>query len=131
MHLKVVSNIFVERLWRNVKHEDVYLKGYGSMVDLTLGLTEYFVFYNRERPHQSLGYKTPDTVYRTAIDGGAVIVDKFGGAVEAPPVPLRSTGGASTADTRSTATATEETKAKTNPGQRRPAASEVEWGAIQ
>jgi putative transposase len=121
---RAFDNIFVERLWRNVKHEDVYLKGYGSMVDLTLGLTEYFVFYNGERPHQALGYKTPDTVYRTAIGGGAVIVDKFGGAVEAPPVPLRSTGGASTADTRSTAT--EETKAKTKPGQRRPAASEVQ-----
>jgi len=79
------DNIFVERLWRNVKHEDVYLKGYGSMVELTLGLTKYFAFYNGERPHQSLGYETPDTVYRTALGGGAVIVDKFGGAAEAPP----------------------------------------------
>jgi len=78
-------NIFVERLWRNVKHEDVYLKGYGSMVELTLGLTEYFAFYNGERPHQSLGYKTPNTVYRTAAGGGAMIVDKFSGAMEAPP----------------------------------------------
>jgi putative transposase len=110
----------VERLWRNVKHEDVYLKGYGSMVELTLGLTEYFAFYNGERPHQSLGYETPDTVYRTAIGGGAVIVDKFGGAAEAPPVSLRSTVGASAADRRSEATA------KTKPGQRRPAATEVE-----
>jgi len=121
---RAFDNIFVERLWRNVKHEDVYLKGYGSMVDLTLGLTVYFAFYNGERPHQSLGYKTPDTVYRTAIGGGAVIVDKFGGAAEAPPVSLRSTGGASAADRRSQATA--KTEVKTNPGQRRPAASEVE-----
>jgi putative transposase len=119
---RAFDNIFVERLWRNVKHEDVYLKGYGSMGELTLGLTEYFAFYNGERPHQSLGYETPDTVYRSAIGGGAMIVDKFGGA--APPVPLRSMGGASTANTRSKATAT--TEAKTKPGQRRPAATEVE-----
>ena len=121
---RAFDNIFVERLWRNVKHEDVYLKGYGSICELTLGLTEYFAFYNGERPHQALGYETPDTVYRTAIGGGAMIVDKFGGAVEAPPVPLRSTGGASTENTRSKATAT--TEAKTKPGQRRPAAREVE-----
>jgi putative transposase len=75
---RAFDNIFVERLWRNVKYEDVYLKGYASMVELTLGLTEYFAFYNDERPHQSLGYKTPSTVYRTARDGGAMIVDKFG-----------------------------------------------------
>jgi transposase InsO family protein len=55
---RAFDNIFVERLWRNVKHEDVYLKGYGSMIDLTLGLTEYFAFYNGEDPHQSLGYKS-------------------------------------------------------------------------
>jgi len=49
------------------------------MVELTLGLTEYFAFYNGERPHQSLGYQTPNSVYRTAVAGGAMIVDKFGG----------------------------------------------------
>jgi putative transposase len=94
---RAFDNIFVERLWRSVKHEDVYLKGYSSMVELTLGLTEYFAFYNGERPHQSLGQKTPDVVYRSAVGGGAMIVDKFGGAVEessvAPPVPLRYTLG--------------------------------------
>jgi putative transposase len=57
--------------------EDVYLKGYASMGELMLGLTEYFAFTNGERPHQSLGHKTPDVVYRTAIGGGALIVDKF------------------------------------------------------
>jgi len=67
----------VERLWRNVKHEDVYLKGYATMADLLLGLMEYFVFYNTERPHQSLGYDTPDEVYRTASGGGARIVGKY------------------------------------------------------
>jgi len=49
-------------------------------------------FYNGERPHQSLGYTTPDLVYQTAIGGGAVIADKFGGAVGEAPVPLRSSG---------------------------------------
>ena len=56
---RAFDNIFVERLWRSVKHEDVYLKGYATMGELVLGLTEYFVFYNGERPHQSLGQKTP------------------------------------------------------------------------
>ena len=75
---RVFDNIFVERLWRNVKYEDVYIKDYVTMDELMAGLTEYFSFYNFERPHQSLGYKTPDAVYQTGIGGGAVIVDKFG-----------------------------------------------------
>ncbi len=83
------DNIFVERLWRSVKHEDVYLKGYASMDELLVGLADYFAFYNGERPHQSLDNKTPDVVYRSAIGGGAMIVDKFGGAVEG----IRAGGG--------------------------------------
>lgn len=74
---RAFDNIFVERLWRSVKHEDVYLKGYAAMGELMVGLTEYFAFYNGERPHQSLGQRTPDVVYRTASGGGAVIVDRF------------------------------------------------------
>lgn len=124
---RAFDNIFVERLWRSVKHEDVYLKGYATMVELMVGLAEYFAFYNGERPHQSLGQKTPEVVYRTAIGGGAVIVDKFPRAVEEPPVPLRSTGVSSTAEARSEATA--KTKEKAKPGQRRSAASEVECAA--
>jgi hypothetical protein len=89
---RAFDNIFVERLWRNVKHEDVYLKGYSTMIELTVGLAEYFTFYNSERPHQSLGQETPDVVYKTAMGGGAVIVDKYPRAVEGTPVPLRSTG---------------------------------------
>ena len=132
---RVFDNIFVERLWRNVKYEDVYLKGYGSMGELMVGLPTYFAFYNGERPHQSLGNKTPDVVYRTGRGGGALILDKFGGAGEEPPVPLRSTGDSSPATARSKArataeaTATAETKAKAKPGQRRPAALEVECPA--
>jgi len=81
---RALDNIFVERLWRSVKHEDVYLKGYTTVSDLLLGLTEYFVFYNRERMHQSLGYATPDEVYRTASGGGATIVDKYSRAEKTP-----------------------------------------------
>lgn len=74
---RALDNIFVERLWRSVKHEDVYLKGYVNMRELQLGLTEYFEFYNTERPHQSLGNLTPIQVYQTGSGGGARIVDKF------------------------------------------------------
>ena len=134
---RAFDNIFVERLWRSVKHEDVYLKGYASMGELLVGLTDYFAFYNGERPHQSLDNKTPDVVYRSAIGGGAMIVDmarghvEFPRAVEGTPVPLRSTGDSSTAKakaeatTKAKATATSEAK----PGQRRSAASEVECTA--
>jgi len=45
---RAFDNIFVERLWRNVKHEDVYLKGYATMGELLIGLTKYFAFYNGE-----------------------------------------------------------------------------------
>jgi putative transposase len=75
---RALDNIFVERLWRTVKYEDVYIKGYASLPELRLGLTAYFAFYNGERPHQSLGYRTPDDVYRSGDGGGAGIVDRFG-----------------------------------------------------
>jgi putative transposase len=120
---RAFDNIFVARLWRSVKHEDVTLKGYASMGELWVGLTDYFAFTNGERPHQSLGNKTPDVVYRTAIGGGAVIVDKLPRAVEESPVPLRSTGDSSTAKARA------KPESKTKPGQRRPAVSEVECAA--
>jgi putative transposase len=77
---RALDNIFVERLWRNVKYEDVYLRGYASMAELMVGLAQYFAFYNAERPHQALDYATPDRVYRTGVGGGALIVDKFGNA---------------------------------------------------
>jgi len=74
---RALDNLFVERLWRSVKHEDVYLKGYADVPELLLGLMDYFGFYNTERSHQSLNYRTPDEVYRTGHGGGARIVDKF------------------------------------------------------
>ena len=75
---RALDNIFVERLWRSVKYEEVYLKQHDTVQSLLMGLTDYFVFYNQERYHQSLGYKTPDRVYQTAIGGGAKIIDKYG-----------------------------------------------------
>lgn len=75
---RALDNIFVERLWRNVKYEDVYLKGYANMAELMVGLAQYFAFYNAERPHQSLGYQTPDQVHNAGVGGGAMIVDRFG-----------------------------------------------------
>jgi putative transposase len=60
---RALDNIFVERLWRSVKYEDVYLKGYQTMREAYAGLKDYFWFYNNERFHQSLDYKTPREVY--------------------------------------------------------------------
>jgi len=131
---RAFDNIFVERLWRNVKYEDVYLKGYATMSELQAGLEKYFLLYNGERPHQSLGNKTPDVVYQTGIGGGAMIVDKFPRAEEEPSVPLRSTESSSSAGAKPEATATSKTtakskastRAKISTGQRRPAAKVVE-----
>lgn len=75
---RAADNIFVERLWRSVKYEEVYLKDYASVPELLLGLTTYFEFYNGERPHQSLADGTPNRVYATGQGGGARIVDTFG-----------------------------------------------------
>ena len=61
---RLFDNIFVERLWRTVKYEDIYIKGYETIEQARLGLSRYFKFYNNERYHQSLGYKKPADVYR-------------------------------------------------------------------
>jgi len=58
-----MDNIMVERLWRTVKYEDIYIKDYETVEDLKKGLRSYFWFYNNERPHQSLGNRTPAEVY--------------------------------------------------------------------
>lgn len=74
---RALDNIFVERLWRSVKYEDIYLKRYDRMGELWVGLNEYFVFYNEKRKHQSLDYRTPSQVYTSGIGGGAMITDYF------------------------------------------------------
>jgi len=60
---RVYDNIFVERLWRSVKYEEVYPKEYDSVREAVRCFTAYFRFYNQDRPHQSLGYRTPFDVY--------------------------------------------------------------------
>ena len=66
-----MDNVFVERLWRSVKYEDIYLRGYETVPELDQGLMRYFGFYNDERLHQSLGYRTPAEVYREVRGLGA------------------------------------------------------------
>jgi putative transposase len=61
--------VFVERLWRSVKYEDIYIKDYERVIDLELGLTAYFRFYDEDRPHQSLNYQTPGEVYQAGLRG--------------------------------------------------------------
>ena len=63
---RALDNVFVERLWRSVKYEDVYLKDYVSVPDARAQLGRYFTFYNQERPHQALAYRTPAAVYAEA-----------------------------------------------------------------
>jgi putative transposase len=63
-----VDNVFVERLWRSVKYEEVYLKAYDSVAKARYSLGQYFEFYNTERRHQSLGEQTPDTIYKQRAD---------------------------------------------------------------
>jgi len=70
---RALDNIFVERLWRTAKYEDIYLKGYATLPELEAGLEEYFAFYNGERLHQALGEQTPNAVYASGIGGGARI----------------------------------------------------------
>lgn len=60
---RCMDNIFVERLWRSVKYEEIYLNDYTSVDELRQGLKRYFHFYNEERPHQSLNSATPLEVY--------------------------------------------------------------------
>ena len=60
---RALDNVFVERLWRTVKYEEVYLKGYETVPVATRSLGEYFRFYNEERLHQALAYRTPAAVY--------------------------------------------------------------------
>jgi len=58
-----VDNVFVERLWRSVKYEDVYLRAYETPTELRAGLARYFEFYNTRRRHSALDRRTPDAVY--------------------------------------------------------------------
>ena len=63
---RYLDNIFVERLWRSLKYEEVYLKAYQNGTEARNGIGAYLDFYNQERPHQALGYRTPDLAYDEA-----------------------------------------------------------------
>ena len=62
---RALDNIFVERLWRSVKYEDIYLNDYQQVKEVRIGLENYFKFYNTERLHQSLGYQTPHEIHNS------------------------------------------------------------------
>lgn len=64
---RALDNIYVERLWRSLKYEDIYLKSYENMKELKEGIRNYFKFFNTTRFHQSLDYETPDTIYYRAF----------------------------------------------------------------
>lgn len=64
---RALDNIFVERLWRSLKYEEIYLKSYAGMKELKEAIDNYFYFFNTERFHQSLEYSTPDEIYYGAF----------------------------------------------------------------
>jgi putative transposase len=65
---RAIDNIFIERLWRTVKYQNVYIKGYETMTEARDGLNEFFNYYNNDRLHQSLGYRRPIEVYLNGMD---------------------------------------------------------------
>ena len=74
---RCLDNIFIERLWRSVKYEEVYLKEYSTLPDARIALELYFSFYNESRLHQALGYETPMEVY-FAVNGDSGMAQKTG-----------------------------------------------------
>jgi len=83
---RVFDNVFVERVWRTVKYEEVYLHHYETMDEARAGLARYFQFYNRERPHQALGWRTPHEAYFGTQEATG---DSETAAAVATPVGLR------------------------------------------
>jgi hypothetical protein len=70
-----MDNVFIERLWRSLKHEDVYLKGYADGRELHEGLSDWIAFYNDRRLHQALGYRAPMAVWRHGISSAVDVMD--------------------------------------------------------
>ena len=64
---RYMDNIFVERLWRSLKYEKVYLNAYATVAEAKTGIGAWLSFYNDERPHQSLGYRTPRQIYQEGL----------------------------------------------------------------
>jgi len=72
---RFADNIFVERLWRSVKYEEVYLKAYESVAQARRGIAAYFEFYNHQRLHQALGYRTPRQVLEEGLGMNRALAD--------------------------------------------------------
>jgi putative transposase len=84
-----MDNVFIERLWRSLKHEDVYLKGYADGREARAGIGSWIAFYNGRRPHQALGNRAPMAVWRDGVTGplGANAVDMTLRLDDAPASP--------------------------------------------
>jgi len=82
-----MDNVFIERLWRSLKHEDVYLKGYGDGLEARAGIGEWITFYNERRLHQALDYRTPMAVFLEGMAAGAC--GRVDNALTAKPNPQR------------------------------------------
>jgi len=74
---RATDNIAIERFWRSLKYENIYLYSYKSSLELYTGIKEYMAFYNEERKHQSLEEKTPKTVYMGLNDPTAFTTENF------------------------------------------------------
>jgi putative transposase len=81
------DNVFIERLWRSLKYEDVYLKGYAAGREAVRGIAEWIAFYNELRPHRALADRTPMAVWSAVA--GAKAVDMMDNASPLPTYPQR------------------------------------------
>ena len=68
-----MDNVFIERLWRSLKYEDIYLKGYADGREAKAGIADWIAFYNHRRPHQALAYQTPMAVWRNGALGDRAV----------------------------------------------------------
>jgi putative transposase len=84
-----MDNVFIERLWRSLKHEDIYLKGYADAREAKAGIASWMTFYNSQRPHQALGNRTPTAVWREGTSSrlGEKAVDMVDNARALPTCP--------------------------------------------
>ncbi len=78
---RFLDNIFIERLWRSLKYEEVFIKAYGSVPEARIGIGEWLRFYNDERPHQALDYRTPTAVFHGAaynhVDNASASLSRY------------------------------------------------------
>ncbi len=93
---RCMDNIFIERLWRSLKYEEVYLKGYATVTEARAGIGAWVSFYNGERPHQALGYRTPAEVFGGGADAGDMTLHlrrSLDNATALPTYPQPTTAG--------------------------------------